>query len=218
MNISKYIHSCILVEEGTEKILIDPGPFSFLEGKVNPEDFTGIGTILITHKHYDHYDADALKIILRNNPGAQIFCNQDTARALQEAGITAELLEDGVITRGSFTIKAFFAEHEPLPIPVPTNTAFLINDTFLHPGDSFDESLFKTTATVLALPVAVPWLTIVAALDFAVRYKPEHVIPVHDGFVIDFFTKRSYALWDTLLTEKGITFHALEKPGECIKL
>jgi L-ascorbate metabolism protein UlaG (beta-lactamase superfamily) len=50
MKISKYIHSCILVESKKERLLIDPGPFTFIEGKVKAGDFKGLTTILFTHK------------------------------------------------------------------------------------------------------------------------------------------------------------------------
>ena len=37
MRISKYIHACLLVEKGADKILFDPGKFSFIEGLVSKE-------------------------------------------------------------------------------------------------------------------------------------------------------------------------------------
>ncbi len=37
MKITKYIHSCLLLEKDTDKILFDPGKFSFAEGKVKPK-------------------------------------------------------------------------------------------------------------------------------------------------------------------------------------
>src|SRR5262245_44370163 len=107
MRISKYIHSCMLVERGTERLLIDPGPFTFIEGKVKASDFKGITTILFTHKHYDHYDIDALREILRGNPEARVFTNKATAEILQAGGIAFDILEEGTVTRGNFTIKAY---------------------------------------------------------------------------------------------------------------
>jgi len=35
MRITKYIHSCLLIENESDKILFDPGLFSFVEGKVS---------------------------------------------------------------------------------------------------------------------------------------------------------------------------------------
>src|SRR5258708_7462731 len=56
MRIYKYIHSCLLVEEGDDKILFDPGTFSFVEGKVSPATFKDISTVVITHPHPDHVE------------------------------------------------------------------------------------------------------------------------------------------------------------------
>jgi len=218
MRISKYIHSCILVENKDERLLIDPGLFSFIEGRVKPEDFRGISTILITHAHADHYDIKALKVILKNNSGAKVFANAHMAEILKNGGLTPEVFEAGERTFGTFTIKAFFAEHEALPAPLPPNTAFLINETFLHPGDSLSETILQVPAEIIALPVAAPWLTIVGTLGFAGRYKPKQVVPVHDGFIKDFFTERFYPIWETQLKKQNITFHSLENPGDFVEV
>ena len=173
MKISKYIHSCILIERSRERLLIDPGPFTFIEGKVKAGDFKGVTTILFTHKHYDHYDINALKEILQNNPEARVLTNKATAEILSEGGILADILEEGTVTRGSFTISAYPMEHEPLPLPVPQNTAFLINEQFLHPGDSLSQRIFTKAVQVIALPVAASWLTMLSWLDFACRNRPD---------------------------------------------
>jgi len=212
MKISKHIHSCVLVEENNERILIDPGPFSFNEKLVNPDEFTGINAILITHKHGDHYDVGAIERILENNPSAKVFANQVMIEEFERAGIKGEVFENGAKKIGQFSISAFPAEHEPLPFPTPPNTAFLINDVFLHPGDSFAKTLFTTSAKILALPVAAPWLNIIDSLDFVSRYKPNAVIPIHDGHIKDFFTEGQYKNWDKLLNSKNIKFHPLQKP------
>jgi L-ascorbate metabolism protein UlaG (beta-lactamase superfamily) len=218
MKISKYIHSCILVERGTERLLIDPGPFTFIEGSVKASDFKGVTTVLFTHKHYDHYDIVALKQILQNNPEAAVLTNKTTAEILNEAGIAVDLLEEGTVARGNFTIQAYPMEHEPLPLPVPQNTAFLINEQFLHPGDSLSQKVFERAVQVSALPVAAPWLTMLSSLDFACRHRPEQVLPVHDGFVKDFFTERQYQNWDSLLADRGMKFNGLRKPGDSIEI
>jgi L-ascorbate metabolism protein UlaG (beta-lactamase superfamily) len=218
MKISKYIHSCILLESKRERLLIDPGPFTFMEGKVEASDFKGVTTVLFTHKHYDHYDIDALKEILKNNPEAQVLTNMTTAETLREGDILVDILEEGTVTRGNFTIQAYPMEHEPLPLPVPPNTGFLINEQLLHPGDSFSQKIFSRAVQVIALPVAAPWLTMLSSLDFACRNRPEQVLPVHDGFVKDFFTERQYQNWEILLADRGMKFNGLRNPGDSIEI
>jgi L-ascorbate metabolism protein UlaG (beta-lactamase superfamily) len=218
MKISKYIHSCVLVEEKGEKLLIDPGPFTFIEKLVDPSEFEDVHTILITHNHYDHYDPEALRTILRNNPEAKILANGVMVEELGKENIPAEIFEEGETVRGNFKLRAFFAEHEPIPFPAPPNTAFIVNDVFLHPGDSFDASILLHKIPILALPVAAPWLTWVGSLDFAYKYRPEQIVPVHDGFIKDFFTQKMYEAWGNLSKEKGITFNSLQRPGQSIEV
>jgi hypothetical protein len=109
-------------------------------------------------------------------------------------------------------------EHEPLPFPVPQNIAFLINEQFLHPGDSLSRTFFNTAVQVIALPVAAPWLTMLSSLDFAYQNRPEQVLPVHDGFVKAFFTERQYQNWDRLLADRGMKFNGLRTPGDSIEI
>ena len=41
---------------------------------------------------------------------------------------------------------------------------------------------------------------------------------MHDGFVKDFFTERQYQNWDSLLTDRGMKFNGLRKPGDSIEI
>jgi L-ascorbate metabolism protein UlaG (beta-lactamase superfamily) len=214
MKISKYIHSCVLVEEGNTKILFDPGSFSFIEALVSPHIFTDISVICITHSHGDHVDVTALKIILANNPHAVLYTNASVRDMLAGENIFVELFESGTKQVGAFEIQAIAAEHERLLTPVPHNTAYLINTTLLHPGDSFHESLLAYAGIpVLALPLIAPWADKVRIAEFATALQPKHVIPIHDGFVKDFFREKNYKEFSIYLQSRGSTFHALKEPG-----
>ncbi|RYF75875.1 MAG: MBL fold metallo-hydrolase, partial [Cytophagaceae bacterium] len=72
MKITKYIHSCLLLEKDGQQLLFDPGKFSFIEGLVQPETFRHVAQVIITHDHPDHLDVDILKQIV-NLSGAQVF-------------------------------------------------------------------------------------------------------------------------------------------------
>ena len=218
MKITKYIHSFIMVEEGKNRVLVDPGPFSFIEESVRADQFEGIKAIFITHKHADHYDPVAIKRIAKNNPGMKVFCNSETTEVLEEVKIGAEVFEEGGREIGGFRVTAFFAEHESLPDAVPSNTAFLFNHTFLHPGDSFDPVIFNYPAKVIALPVFGPWMMVAKALEFVLKYSPEQIVPVHDGFVKDYFLERQYQNWERWLKGKGIKFNPCLDAGDSCKV
>ncbi len=58
MKIKKFPQSCVLVESNNVKILIDPGIVNFDEKFL--KDWKNADCVLITHKHGDHINADAL--------------------------------------------------------------------------------------------------------------------------------------------------------------
>jgi L-ascorbate metabolism protein UlaG (beta-lactamase superfamily) len=210
MKISKYIHSCLLFEHEGDKLLFDPGLFTFLEGKVKPDQFAGVATIVITHQHPDHLNVKALQEILALSK-ATVISNQDVAGVLHKEGIEVKLHEEGTMQAGAFTLKALAAAHQPILSPtIPPNTAYLVNDRVLNPGDSFDTSLLPWKGTeVLILPVMAPFLTEVEALAFARRMEPKQVIPVHDGYAKDFFIKGRYDAYEDYLKKDGIKFHRM---------
>ncbi len=187
MRIYKYIHSCLLVEEGAEKILFDPGIFSFIEGKVRPDTFKDVSTVILTHGHPDHVDMSALKSILALS-GASVLTNSEGKTALAKENIEAQVLEEGDYQTKNLTIRAIPAAHEKiLSDTLPQNTAYVINDTFLNPGDSFASSL-STLKGIRALALAdmAPWNTELTVAQFAEAIAPQIVIPVHDGYAKDF--------------------------------
>lgn len=220
MKITKYIHSCLLLENGSDRILFDPGKFSFAEEKVAPEQFTKIGTVILTHYHPDHIDEDALETIIENNPGVEVLVNSEIYEKLAANNIDSRVFENGVLSQSGFTIEAVNAPHEKiLADSIPQNTAYLVNDIFLHPGDSLSQSLYTHKGTkILALPVMAPWATELQIYDFAVRMAPEIVVPIHDGFAKDFFLESRYQNFEKFLAKQNIKFSAMAKPGDSISV
>jgi len=219
MRIYKYIHSCLLVEEGEDKILFDPGVFSFIEGKVHPEAFKDVTTIIITHQHPDHVDISALKDIVAKS-GATVVTNTEGKKALEKENIATTVFEEGNYQTKNFTIRALAAQHERiLSSTLPQNTAYIINDTFLNPGDSFASHLSSLKGIkVLALPVMAPWNTELAVAQFAEMIAPQMVIPVHDGYAKDFFLKQRYENYGKYFSPLGIKFQPMSKPGDVVDI
>jgi len=220
MRISKYIHSCLLIEKGADKILFDPGRFSFIEGLVKPEQFEHLSAIVITHQHPDHIDDEALAKILGNNASAVVLANTEIRTRLAQKGIATEVFETGSRQLGSFTLAAFDAPHAPLlNATPPQNTAYLVDNSFLHPGDSFADSLNAVKNTiVLALPVMAPWNTELEVAAFAARIRPRQVIPIHDGYAKDFFRRMRYENFENYFSKQGIEFIPLDAPGASVEV
>jgi L-ascorbate metabolism protein UlaG (beta-lactamase superfamily) len=220
MHISKYLHSCLLVEEGRDKLLFDPGKFSFIEKRVTPQQFEDLTAIIVTHAHPDHLEWDALAQIVEHNPDAAVLANTEVVAQMTAKQITASIFETGTRAIGGFEVRAIDAPHAwILCSQPPQNTAFLVNGVFLNPGDSFDPSLFAFAGTrVLALPVMAPWATELEASVFATQIKPERIIPVHDGQARDFFIEQRYATFQKCFAEHGMQFEMMKRVGDSIEI
>jgi L-ascorbate metabolism protein UlaG (beta-lactamase superfamily) len=220
MRISKFIHSCVLIEKDDSRILFDPGKFCFIEGLVHPDQFKNLTAILITHGHPDHVEASALKKILRANPRTDLLTNTQTAMELKQElaneKIQASVFQEGERTIGSFRIAALPAQHAPiLGGEAPQNTAYLIDGTLLNPGDSFVPSLDSLAGTpVLLLPIMAPWQNELEMWAFTQRMRPQVVIPIHDGQAKPFFIDHRYEFLAEEFEKAGIHFANLKAPGD----
>lgn len=201
MIITKYRHSCLLVEEGGARILIDPGSYSR-----EHTELTNLDAIFITHEHVDHCHPESLVAIKKLNPDTPIFTNTGAGKKLQEAGIAYELFEEGkeVLVKG-ITVSGHGTEHAEIYQTYPhfMNTGMLVAGRLFHPGDAVDV-IPSVPVEMLALPVIAPWLRLGMALDYAKQIKPKVCFPIHDGFLG--IPGPFHALPEKILTEAGIAF------------
>ena len=220
MRLTKFLHSCVLLEDTGGRLLFDPGKFSFVEARVRPEQFTGLTAIVLTHNHPDHLALDALAVILAGNPQAEVLGNSETVATLAANGISCTLLEEGTRSAGGFSLEALPAPHALiLGSDPPANTAVRVNGTVLNPGDSFSPVLDQFAGTpVLLLPVMAPWMRELEAAAFARRMRPNHVLPVHDGHSRDFFLKLRYETFGKAFAAENIHFAPLIDPGASVQI
>ncbi len=200
MKIKKLGHSCLLIEEGEGKLLTDPGNLSTLQNKV-----TGVTVILISHEHADHLHTESLKIVLENNPNAEIFTNHSVGKILTKEGIRFTLLENKQkkIVSG-FLIEGCGEKHAEIlaDIPLVQNTGFLINEKLYFPGDAFHNP--KRDIDTLALPICAPWLKMSEAVKYTIEVSPTRAFPVHDGALK--LPGAWHRLPETSLKKAGIEF------------
>ncbi|KKW42494.1 MAG: hypothetical protein UY92_C0006G0055 [Candidatus Magasanikbacteria bacterium GW2011_GWA2_56_11] len=178
MRITKFGHSCLLVEEDEARILIDPGSWTSAQNGLKNLD-----VILITHEHNDHCDLASIQALLAGNPGVVILTNSGVKKKLAAAGIAGQILEDGASTQvKGVKILACGRDHAVIyeTIPPVANTGYLIAERFFAPGDTVT-AIPPQPVEILALPVVAPWTKLAECLDYARKIKPQVCFPVHDG-------------------------------------
>jgi len=174
----------------------------------------GLKAVIITHSHPDHMDDEALRAIMENNPEAVLLSNVGVASALQEKGLKVELFEAGRKPIGEFSVDAYEARHANIvSAKIPPNTAYVVDE--LLPGDSYAYSLdaLRGKFEVLALPVMAPWCTELDSVGFAARMGAKRVLPIHDGYVKDFFLRMRYDNYDTHFAAQGVKFERMDAVG-----
>jgi L-ascorbate metabolism protein UlaG (beta-lactamase superfamily) len=204
MKVTKYVHSCLLVETESKTVLIDPGRYSFDSHLLSPSKLDKLDYIVITHEHGDHYYLPFLQALVQRLPHTPIVTNNDLALKIKAEGVKSQILtgsEEGMVL--------FEAEHEPIAFnrPVPLNMGVHIDDQFTHPGDAL---YIEHTRNILALPVSAPWISTKESLERVAELKPRVVIPVHDWHWHKEARQEQYDMATSLLLPHGIKFIPLE--------
>jgi L-ascorbate metabolism protein UlaG (beta-lactamase superfamily) len=179
MRIQKFGHSCLLVESGDARVLIDPGTFSS-----GYDALDGLTAVLVTHQHPDHVDATALAPLLHRNADARLFADEATAQTLRdEHGIDATVAVAGDTHDVGVPVEVvgdLHAEIHP-ELPRVPNVGYVIDGRLLHPGDAL--SVTDRGVDVLALPTMAPWMRIAEAIEFMRAARPKVVVPIHDALL-----------------------------------
>jgi len=171
MKITKYLHSCLLVENQGIKILVDPGNYTYQENAFPKDAVEKLDYITITHEHQDHMDIMFLKELVVRYPEAKIIANDAIKTILTKENIIVD-------TQTNQFIKEIPLTHEKmLNFSIPINWGLTIFEELFHPGDSLK---FNTSPRILALPVQAPWGSMVQAAERALVAKPKIIVPIHD--------------------------------------
>ena len=173
ITITKLVHACLLVDTGDQRVLVDPGSFTWNDKRFDLATVAGVDRILITHEHPDHVSIELVREALERSNDASIETTASLQAILAQHDIEA-------VTDGT---PQFAAPHERIPIgPGPANVGFHIAGAVTHPGDSHS---FVETMPILAMPFAAPWGSVTGGADRTRLVRPRYVIPIHDWFVSD---------------------------------
>jgi L-ascorbate metabolism protein UlaG (beta-lactamase superfamily) len=206
MRLAKFGHSCLLVEEGRARVLLDPGSFS-----KGFETLEGLTAVCFTHQHVDHLDQERLRALLDGNPGVRVLSDEGSAEALAEVGAEAEVVHDGdeleLAGVGVRVVgRAHALVHPDVP-PIP-NVGYLLAGRLFHPGDALTRP--GQPVEVLAVPAGAPWLKLSESVDYLREVRPRVAVPVHEQLLSAAGTSAHYRQLEQLGARGDMAFRVLD--------
>lgn len=211
MKITKFGHSCVLIETPDRVGIFDPGDWSWNSGSFDINKLERLDDILITHEHADHMYLPFIKVLLKKFPQASIITTEPAAAQLLLEGI------NNVVSSSNNFVALFSANHEsmePLADAPPVNTGIHYLDVFTSPGDSHH---FTDTKKVLALPITAPWGTTAKAAALIEELRPKYVLPVHDWLWREEICQKFYERLSVFCDKLDIKFIEA-KDGEPVEI
>jgi L-ascorbate metabolism protein UlaG (beta-lactamase superfamily) len=194
LRLTRYTHACVTLEHEGIVLLLDPGSFT---PEVR-ELLARADAVLVTHDHFDHFDAEAVRAELARRSSITIYGPRGVMAALdpdnREQGQTVQV--DGgerlnICGIGVDVVGGPHAEiHEG--IAVPHNVGYVVGGALYHPGDAY--RVPTVSVSTLLVPVSGPWVKLGDAIDFIIAVAPQRTIPVHDVMLSD-VGRRSVAMF-----------------------
>ncbi len=199
MKLTKFVHSCVLVEHDDKVVLFDPGIFSWNSGLIDIATLPELNAVVVSHKHPDHCGEPFVRELAKAYPDIQWFAPTDAHDDLRSWGvsnITNQSSGDVWITEGNH------APVEPFSNQV-NNLVTHWAGVVTQPGDTHE---FNESKDVLLMPVQAPWGTTIRAVNLILELKPRFVLPIHDWMWRDEWREMSYDRIAAALEGSGVTF------------
>ena len=176
MRLTKLGHACVRIEYAGAVVAVDPGVFTDVEG------LDGVGAVLVTHEHPDHYDPSRL----RRTEGP-IFTIDAVARQIREGA--PDLVERVTVVApgerfdAGLPVRAVGELHAVIHPELPRfhNSGYVIEvgeRKVYHPGDALTPP--GEAVDVLCVPVSAPWMRASEAIEFAREVQAPHNLAIHD--------------------------------------
>jgi L-ascorbate metabolism protein UlaG (beta-lactamase superfamily) len=178
MRLTKLEHACVRLEKDGAVLVIDPGIWT------GPDALDGAGSVLITHEHFDHLNADRLRAALAADAGLQVWTNASVAGQFAEFSERVHVISHGdTFGTEGFDVAVYGQEHALLhrDIPLVLNTGFMIDGEVFHPGDAL--TIPEDAVSTLLLPVNAPWLKLSDMIDYARAVDAGRGYAIHDGLL-----------------------------------
>lgn len=199
MKLTKFVHSCVLVEHDGKAVLFDPGIFSWNSGLIQVASMPMLDAVVVSHKHQDHCAEPFVRELAKTFPDAHWFAPSDLHDDLKSWGVTQVTNQSGDDIE---TTEGNHALVDPVA-PQVQNLVSHWNGLVTHPGDSHE---FSETKDVLLLPIQAPWGTTIRAVQLAQELQPKFIVPIHDWMWRDEWRESSYDRLVQLFEDSSVTF------------
>ena len=212
MELTKHGHACIVIRDGDQRIVVDPGAFT------DATALDGASAVLITHEHADHFEPQRLRAALDADPSLQVWTNSSVAAQLEGLGDRVHVVGHGdAVTVAGLDVHVHGELHAEIHPDVPRipNVGFLIGGQVFHPGDAL--TVPDEPVTTLLLPVHAPWSKVADVIDYVRAVHADQAYAVHDGLLND----TGLALVAGMLGERGPgtpTPYSRLAPGDTVEL
>jgi L-ascorbate metabolism protein UlaG (beta-lactamase superfamily) len=212
MELTKFGHACVVLSDGDQRIVVDPGAFS------DASALDGASAVLITHEHPDHFEPQRLRAALDADPALEVWTNKSVAAQLDGLGGRVHVVGDGdavTVAGQEVTVHGeLHAEVHP-EIPRILNVGFLVGGQVFHPGDAL--TVPDEPVATLLLPVHAPWSRTADLIDYVRAVHADQAFAVHDGALNDI----GLGMVGGLLGERGPgtpTPYSRLAPGDSVEL
>jgi L-ascorbate metabolism protein UlaG (beta-lactamase superfamily) len=206
MNITKYEHACLVIDDHGQKILIDPGAFGGV-----PTGLNKLVAVIYTHGHFDHYTKENHDKLITSHPDVKTYATPEIAGDIPNCVVPQVGME---YKSGPFKL-SFYGEFHADKNPPEPNLGVIINDTVAYPGDSLDEAGQKIK--VLLAPANGPWMRVTETMALIEKTKASIVIPTHDALLSVAGNKVADMYLSNATEQAGGTYHRLQI-GESIEV
>ncbi len=185
MRLTRFGQSCILIETNNKRVLIDPGSLLYDQSLLK-ESWINIDVLLVTHKHGDHCNVEAINEIVKN-PKTRFYTTQEVADAYTQ--LSPQIVKAGeVLNFDDIKVEVVKAVHGYIPTlkggkEIKENIGYIIDDGVNRAYLTSDTICFDNNykADVVFVPVCnhgVVMGPFEAAL-FAQETGAKLVVPVH---------------------------------------
>lgn len=205
MKVTRYFQSCLLIEEGNARFLVDPSG----QEKDRLTDFGKLDAVFYTHEHSDHFDAVMAQNFVEQGI-APVYANASTAKQINAS--KTEVSDGQEFDINGVKVKAIELPH-CLMIDGSTgvqNTGYLFNEKLFHPGDG--KELAGLTVDTLAVPLNGPDISPHDAFKFGRQVGAKNLIPIHYDFL-----GGNPGFFANIAEKAGMKTHGL-KLGESVEI